>query len=186
MRKLFKQTLATILLAVMITPLLMGAYLETSRQSVTRLRSEVNAVTDSPMSIGNRLWSFTGSHKRQVSKRWNAVVLTFTANADNITCTDAEVWTCTKGGVMNFRWRGVVTAGAQYNDAGEYIADTIETTLDGTIGGVTITGGTAIDVGASSLASTAQLEFDMGPDQYITVRFPTVPSGAMNCDIDGY
>jgi len=153
-----------------------GWMLETNRASSVLIRDAV----DDGSGMTDISWDSSEAVDRyRLSKKWNAVVLSFYGSANNITCSDVEVWGYTNGGSAKLLWIGSITCGNADDDSGLKIADTITTTSDYTAGGATL-----LDNGGNDRHAT--LRFDAAENSHIVVLFPTVSAGNWSCRITGY
>ncbi len=165
------------MVAVLIVMLVvMGAYLETARSTSGSVRS---AAGTSDVTLADLTWDALPSDRYKLSRKQNMVVFHFTASADNLACSDVEIWGYARGLSAQLQWIGGVTAGALVNDDSTFMADTITTTTDETAQGVTILGAGGSDKHATLRLDAAELE-------YWIVRFPSLGSGTMNCDVTSY
>ena len=154
----------------------MGAYLETARSTRAFVRS---AAGTSDVTLADLTWDALPSDRHKLSRKGNSPVFHFTASADDLSCSDVEIWGYSRGCTAQLQWVGGVTGGALVTDDSTFMADTITTTTDETAAGVSI-----LDGGGNDRHAT--LRFDGAELEYWVVRFPSLGSGTMNCYVTTY
>lgn len=166
----------TLLTIVIVTVLVLGAYLETARSTSFVLRSSASS---SDVTLADLTWDAKPSDAVKISRRANGLIFHITGSAAGITCTDTEIWGYARGLTAQLQWVGLTTCGTLATDNSVYLADTITTTSDFTATGVTL-----LDHEANNRHATLRL--DAAELEYWVIRFPSLATGTMNCHVTSY
>lgn len=137
---------------------------------------------DADVTLADQSWSGVvgAAGRKMIPDEWKTVILSiFSTAAADQTFTAAELWGYVKGGQAQLLWTGSGIVGADLNDDGLRVVDTITTVSDHTIGGVSL-----LDATGSS-DRLARVAIPVGECEFLYFTLVAAGSGVWTIKCNG-